>query len=108
MPRLRLTAIFARWYWLLLLGLPLLAFGSYFGQRLSTDGDNLLHLYRLVALHKNLVEGNFYPRWVAELFLGFGYPLLNFYASSTYYIAELLHLLGAGYENALIYTLLIL
>jgi hypothetical protein len=95
-------------YWLIVLGLPLIAFGSYYGQGLSTGGDNLLHLYRLVALHKNIVEGNFYPRWTAELFLGFGYPLLNFYASSTYYVAELLHLLGVDYEHAFIYTLLIL
>jgi hypothetical protein len=94
--------------WLVVLGLPLIAFGAYYGQGLSTHGDNLLHLYRLVALDKNIVQGAFFPRWTAELFLGFGYPLLNFYASSTYYLAELLHLLGAGYEQALIYTLLLL
>jgi hypothetical protein len=105
---LRFSPITARWHWLFLLALPLTAFAAYYGQGLSTHGDNLLHLYRLVALHKNVVEGNFYPRWVAELFLGFGYPLLNFYASATYYLAELLHLAGAGYENALIYAMLVL
>lgn len=102
---MRFSSIRSRWHWLLVLGLPLLAFAPYYGEGLSTHGDNLLHLYRLVALHKNVLEGNFYPRWTSELFLGFGYPLLNFYASATYYVAEGLHLLGAGYENALIYAM---
>ncbi len=93
---MRFSALWSRKHWLLLPVLPLVAFGGYYGQGLSTDGDNLLHLYRLVALHKNVAAGHFYPRWTAELFLGFGYPLLNYYASATYYVAEVLHLIFLG------------
>jgi hypothetical protein len=75
---LRLSVLSARWHWLLVLGLPLAAFAGYYGQSLSIHGDNLLHLYRLVALHKNIVEGYFFPRWTAELFLVFGLALVLF------------------------------
>ena len=42
-----------------------------------------------------------YPRWVPELTMGFGYPLLNFYSPGIYYLAEGFHLLGATTYRAM-------
>ena len=61
----------------------------------STDG--MYHLYRLVDLDFCVRGGVFYPRWLPNLGFGYGYPVLNYYAPLTYYLAELFHLLGAGY-----------
>jgi len=41
--------------------------------------------------------GVFYPRWLPNLGFGYGYPVLNYYAPLTYYVAELFHTLGVGY-----------
>ena len=46
-------------------------------------------------------EGVLFPRWLPELSLGHGYPAFNFYAPSTYYLAEALHLSGLDYSQAL-------
>ncbi|MEZ4835956.1 MAG: hypothetical protein R2873_28825 [Caldilineaceae bacterium] len=52
-------------------------------------------------LDHHIAAGFFYPRWVPELMLGNGYPVFNYYAPATYYVAEALHLLGLGYYTAL-------
>jgi len=59
--------------------------------------DGLHHLYRLYDLDWALRGGAFYPRWLPNLGFGYGYPVLNYYAPLTYYVAEGFHLLGAGY-----------
>lgn len=95
-----------RWVraWLPWIAIPLLALPAIWpflraGLPLSADGT--LHLLRLVALDHNMQQGMFYPRWMPELFLGYGYPLLNFYGPATYYAGEALHLLGLGHAYAL-------
>jgi uncharacterized membrane protein len=60
----------------------------------------VLHLIRLAALDRLLHEGAMYPRWIPQLFVGLGYPLLNFYGPAVYYFTELLHLLGLGLFQA--------
>lgn len=59
--------------------------------------DGLHHLYRLCDLDWAMRGGVFYPRWLPNLGFGYGYPVLNYYAPLTYYMAEAFHLLGAGY-----------
>jgi hypothetical protein len=100
------TRLAARLRDLIPLVMALAAFGPQIGEPLSVHGDNILHLFRLVALDHNVALGALYPRWLPELFLGYGYPLLDFYAASTYYVALALHALGLDYANALIFTML--
>lgn len=62
--------------------------------------DGTLHLLRAVELDSLLRQGYVFPRWAADLWLGLGYPLFNFYGPLFYYFAELFHLLGAGAVGA--------
>jgi len=72
--------------------------------------DGFGHLFRIVELDRGLRTGVLYPRWASELALGYGYPVLNFYAPLSYYAVEVLHLLGLGflvaYQAALAVSLL--
>jgi len=52
------------------------------------------HLVRIYVVDATLRRGEWFPRWLPDLYLGYGYPLLNFYAPSTYYVATLLHRVG--------------
>jgi hypothetical protein len=51
----------------------------------TDDGKN--HLIRLYHLEWLLQRGVWYPRWVPDMFLGYGYPLFNYYAPAFYYLA---------------------
>ncbi len=50
-------------------------------------GDGVLHVYRLAHLQRAVVNGDFYPRWLPDLALGYGFPLFNYYAPLSYYVA---------------------
>jgi len=91
------------WLTLPLLALP--ALWTFFASGLPASADGMLHLMRLVLLDRHVQQGVFFPRWVPQLFLGYGCPVFNFYAPSTYYLAEALHLLGLGYEQSLMAAL---
>ena len=52
------------------------------------------HLVRIYVIDAALARGDWYPRWLSDLYLGYGYPLLSFYAPATYYVAVLLHRWG--------------
>jgi len=65
----------------------------------SSDGP--FHLYRLMEYDTVLRDGVWYPRWAPDFFYGLGMPLFNYYAPLTYYVAEVFHLLGAGYIDSL-------
>lgn len=45
------------------------------------------HLLRLYVLGWLVQHGVWHPRWAPDLFLGYGYPLFNFYAPGFYYLA---------------------
>ncbi|MCB0115062.1 MAG: hypothetical protein KDD84_13265, partial [Caldilineaceae bacterium] len=87
--------------WLLLPLLALPAMWPYISRGWPNSADGTLHLLRLALLDHHIAAGFFYPRWVPELMLGNGYPVFNYYAPATYYVAEALHLLGLGYYTAL-------
>lgn len=60
---------------------------------LPHDTDAELHIYRAAELGHLLRAGAFYPRWAPDLYLGYGYPIFNYYAPFTYYLANLFALL---------------
>ena len=80
--------------WLLLFPLAWPALRPFYTEGLTRSFDAGLHMLRIGVLDRNVREGVLLPRWTPDLLLGFGYPLFNFYAPASYYLAELLLLLG--------------
>ena len=82
------------WGLLLALALALVAAAPFLtrpGLPRGTDAE--LHVYRAAELGHVLRAGSFYPRWAPDLYLGYGYPIFNYYAPLTYYLANLFDLL---------------
>jgi hypothetical protein len=79
---------------LLLWLLVLPALTPLFQPTLTRSADGLLHLYRLVTLDHLIRQGVFFARWLPDLVYGYGLPLFIFYAPLSYYVTEILHLLG--------------
>lgn len=65
----------------------------------------MIHLYRLFELDRAIGEGVFFPRWFPLSAYGYGLPVLNYYPPLMYYLAELFHILGAGYIAAIKLTI---
>ena len=87
----RLTA---NGYVLLALALALVAAAPFLtrpGLPRQTDAE--LHVYRAAELGHALRAGAFYPRWAPDFYFGYGYPIFNYYAPLTYYLANLFDLL---------------
>ena len=59
------------------------------------------HLVRIFAVGAALGRGEAYPRWLGDLYLGYGYPLLNYYAPGLYYLGAALHRAGLSVYAAL-------
>ena len=57
----------------------------------GTDAE--LHIFRLHELGTLVRGGEFYPRWAPNFYHGYGYPIFNYYAPLTYYLALPLELL---------------
>ena len=74
----------------LLLARP--AFSPWLDPRLDLSiwrvDDAKNHLLRLYHFGWMLERGELYPRWMPDMFMGYGYPLLNFYAPGFYYVAR--------------------
>jgi len=88
--------------WLLLLVAALTAVQPLLGGALPWSADGLLHFHRLAQLHRSLQHGILFPRWAPDMGFGFGFPLFNYYAPLSYYLAEPFHLAGLSVQNALI------
>ena len=58
----------------------------------ADDGE--YHLLRIYVFEHAFRAGEWLPRWAPELFVGYGYPIFNFYAPGTYYAALVLRALG--------------
>ena len=52
----------------------------------QTDAE--LHVYRTAELGHLIDGGVLYPRWAANLYLGYGYPLFHYYAPFTYHLGH--------------------
>ncbi|MGB1287526.1 MAG: 6-pyruvoyl-tetrahydropterin synthase-related protein, partial [Aggregatilineales bacterium] len=61
---------------------------------LFDTADMTVHLHRSHAMTLMMESGNFYPRWIPYLRMGYGYPIFNFYAPGSVTITSLLHLFG--------------
>ncbi len=57
--------------------------------------DSRIHLVRIYFMADALRRGDLFPRWLPDLYFGYGYPLFNFYAPLLYYVAGAVHLAGA-------------
>jgi hypothetical protein len=57
----------------------------------GTDAE--LHVFRAAELGHSLRAGDLYPRWAPDFYYGYGYPIFNYYAPLTYYLANLFDLL---------------
>ncbi|MFQ5577884.1 MAG: 6-pyruvoyl-tetrahydropterin synthase-related protein [Anaerolineae bacterium] len=53
-------------------------------------------IFYLVEFDQTLRDGYLWPRWSPDFAFGYGYPLFNIYAPLAIYMAEVVHLLGAG------------
>ncbi len=65
------------------------------------QADATLHLYWLAQLQRAIQHGIIFPRWLADLGLGYGYPLFNYYAPLGDYLALPALGLGANVQTAL-------
>jgi len=89
------------WGYLIVLGLTLPVLWPLVGPAYLSSHDGLHHLFRLLDLDWCLRGGVLYPRWLPHLGFGYGYPVLNYYAPLSYYAAEALHVLGAGFVDSI-------
>ncbi len=87
---------------LFLLALPAFSVFLTYGSPETADGK--LHVLRVALLDGQLRDGWLLPRWLPDLVFGHGYPIFNFYGPGSYYLAELLHLAGLGFEAAVLVT----
>jgi hypothetical protein len=76
--------------------LPLLAPGYFFNAH-----DAHHSVFWLVEFDQTLRDGALWPIWAPDHALGFGYPLWLVYAPLAYTVAEVFHLLGLGFTDAI-------
>lgn len=82
------------WGLCLALALALVAAAPFLARPgLPRQTDAELHVYRAAELGYTLRAGAFYPRWAPNLYYGYGYPIFNYYAPLTYYLANVFDLL---------------
>ncbi len=65
-------------------------FLTYAGLPAATDAE--LHVFRIAEMGYSLKAGNLYPRWAANFYHGYGYPIFNFYAPLVYHLGNWLTL----------------
>ena len=59
--------------------------------------DGLIHLLRQVDFDRAIRGGMLAPRWGADLYLGFGYPLYNFAPPLFAYLVEAFFQIGRAH-----------
>lgn len=57
------------------------------GQYLWGVDDAKNHMIRIYHLFWLIERGVWHPRWMPDMYMGYGYPVLNFYAPIFYYLA---------------------
>ena len=68
---------------------------------IANSDDILPTIYRVFSLHASWQAGVFYPRLSADLAYAYGVPLFQFYPPLASYVAELFHVLGLGFIDAI-------
>ncbi len=87
LPGLLLTFVLTAPAWLLFLHPNLNLWALY---------DGPIHLFVSYSVQQHITSGDWYPRWFAEHYGGYGYPYPNFYALASYYLTVLLASLLPG------------
>jgi hypothetical protein len=64
---------------------------------LPTATDAELHIFRIAEMGYSLRAGNLYPRWAANFYYGYGYPIFNYYAPLTYHLGNWVTLFQPGH-----------
>ena len=73
--------------WIVVLALCLVAAWPFLSRSgLPRETDAELHVFRVAELARLMQQGELYPRWAADFYYGYGYPLFNFYGPLTYYL----------------------
>ncbi len=70
--------------------------------------DKELYMVWLSEFDVGIKDGQFLPRWVPDVWVGYGSPLFNFNQPLFYYIAELFHLIGISLLASVKLTLIII
>lgn len=68
---------------------------------LPNTADGPAHLMRQVELNRAWQEGNFYPRWGADLALGHGMPIFSYAPPALYQLTQLFHLTGLPLDTSM-------
>ncbi len=89
--------------WLSLAALALIVAPSIWtpGQLLGTAVDGPHILARLYEINALLDQGVLWPRWAPNWSYGYGYPIMHFYGSLSFYPSLILHRLGLPLLTAL-------
>lgn len=73
---------------LLVVAICLVALWPFIGRNSLPQGtDAELHVFRLAELARLVEGGILYPRWAPNFYYAYGYPIFNYYAPLTYYLA---------------------
>lgn len=62
--------------------------------------DGEYHVVRFYEFDRSLRDGNWYPRWAADLNSGYGVPLFNYVYPLPNYVASFFHFLGFSFIDA--------
>jgi hypothetical protein len=89
------------WAWWVLPLLALVAVWSFVTQPLPSTDDGAVHLLRLVEVDRCLRHGVLPLRWAPDFALGYGYPGFNYYMNLPTFIAEVWHLAGFDFPEAI-------
>ncbi len=57
-------------------------------------------VFYVVEFDQTFRDGYWWPRWSPDFAFGYGYPLFNIYAPLAIYAAEIVHLLGLSFTDA--------
>jgi hypothetical protein len=76
-------------------------------QGIANSDDILPTIYRVFSLDASWQAGIFYPRLSSDLAYAYGVPLFQFYPPLASYVAELFHLMGLGFIDAIKATYLL-
>lgn len=88
--------------WLPVIALMALSVWSTLRFGVPGDIDAPNHFYRFVELDWHVRNGDYYPRWFADVFYGFGGPVLNFYAPLSYYLLVAIRVVVTSFGQAFI------
>jgi len=67
-----------------------------FRSSLPRETDAELHVFRAAELGYSLRAFDLYPRWAPDFYYGYGYPIFNYYAPFSYYLANIASLAIKG------------